>query len=244
MSACQVVRQTTGDYASSRMLIQYLNRLAPSSGLRMVQFCHGYPATPLQFAASGSTPPGTLIEALLASGRYLPFAADQGGTSLFGSSAVPTDIEAANTYMAGLYGCRTDKFAMIGYSMGFLNASSEVYAHAAKVPVIIGMAPMTNGLHLYADLPSANADMDAASGSTWAAVDSTRSPIQRTSAFSGVHVECWQGTSDSTVRPADTSAFCTAVGGTYHPVVGDHGSLWLNITPSDVVAALDAGDWS
>lgn len=239
VDSVRFVSTTVGQYAANRQLKLYLPRVPYASNLRMVQFCHGYTGSAIQFQSAG------IIEALVNTGRYLPFSADQGGSNLFGGAGVATDIEAANTWVAAKFGARTDKFAMFCYSMGFINGAQEVYANASKIPAIVGVAPLTNGTNVYADgAAGIKADMDASAGGSWATVDAARSPAQNTGSFSGIHVECWQGTSDTTIRPADTSTFCTAVGGTYHPVAGDHTSVFLSITASDIVAALDAGNWT
>lgn len=237
----------TGAYAAGRMLRRFHGAGPWPANLRLVQFAHGWPAQAKEFNPGGPLTVSTsgIIKALAESGRYLPFAADQGGTNLFGQTpAVPTDIEAAFAWMVARHAARANAVALIGYSQGFLNAAAEVFTTPGKVRALIGIAPMVNGANVYADNAAIRADMDASAAGSWAGVDAVRSPSGRTADFAGVRVATWQGDVDATVRAADTAAFAAATGATNRVIGGDHSTLWFNVQAADVLAELDAANWS
>lgn len=243
---------STGRYAAGRLMYRYADRKMPT-GLIPVQWCHGWPGAPLMFPPSGII--GQINEIILATGKYLPFAADQGGPNEFGKpTTVPNDIQAAFDYIAASYNTRTDVCGFICYSMGFMNASSYTYANQAKVRAQLGVAGLTNGVSTYNTFgvgSQGRIDMDAsaAPSANWAAVDAVRSPINRLDKFVGVRVEMWQGSADTTVLPADTQAFTNALGAPYHELAGyDHGTVWNGISAAnmaaDFLASLELADWS
>lgn len=232
-----------GRYTNGRLMAEFYDNKKPPTGMKMVQLCHGWPGGPAQFMAMYN------MLSLLYDNGYLPFATDQSGTNLFGGTGVYQDIEAANAFMVGKYQCRADKFALIGYSMGFINASQEKYQNPGKIPVMLGVAPATDGTGIYnqaAPGSQIRIDMDATPGGTgtWASVDAARSPIKKVSSFANTHIAIWQGTADTTVLPAQSQAFATATGAVYRTNAGDHGSVWIFVNEADVLTELQAGDWS
>lgn len=190
-----------------------------AGGGPIVVVCHGAGGGP-----SNYTPAAHRRDLdLLANSGCVVVVAELGGGSTWGIDTVvhatTGRIRAAIDYAATAWGGDLDRVALIGDSMGAMNAlnfmwrapAGTVKAAALRVPVVAADA-----LHDRNGAIAALMDAAWGSGANWEAAKDTRDPSAAAnaaaiSAFKD-SVRVWYSTDDPTVLPADITAFTAATG--------------------------------
>ncbi len=190
------------------------------------------------------------VRALVAA-NYCVLAADFGGAHTWGNDTAMGWMTDAVDW-AGTVGCRTDKVALLGESMGALNCYNYAHRHRAgnadgiEIACVQVTIPACDGNEVYAE-SGVSVQMDAAYPvGGWAGNDTERDPLQLAAA-DPITVP-WVGyyaTDDVTVNgpKAATLAALLPQGSAIAGTGGHTDAAYAGITPAAYVAFVDAGDW-
>lgn len=157
-----------------------------------------------------------LLSALAASGHTL-VSADLGGNSTWGNSSVTSKIMAARNFLLSKAGVAPGKIAIIGCSMGGLNALNWIAENKDLVSCFVGMLPVVNLTDVHDNnrggfQPTINAAYGGAYSE--AAYGATHNPstMAVSGKYSGIPMILYYGDSDTTVTPSTVASFSESVG--------------------------------
>lgn len=190
-----------------------------AGGGPLVVMLHGYGT-----GASDFSNPSTRTDLdLLAATGCVVVIADAGGTNTWGLDTVvhPTSgrIAAIRTWAASAWGADPDRMALIGDSMGAMNALGYTWRSPSTVKAVACRLPVVAADALHDRDPAGlGAAIDAAYGSqaNWEADKANRDPSAtgNAAAIAAVRdrVRIWYSGNDSVVLPADIAAYVSATG--------------------------------
>lgn len=129
---------TRGLVSEDELDVLYMPRGGPG-GRRGILLCHGAGGDALY--ANDPTVPGALeLFHRLASEGFTMLSSDWGGPGTWGNGHAVTRLESGRLVLAAL-GCAPDKVALVGVSMGGLNALSYAISHPDRVAAIGAVVP-------------------------------------------------------------------------------------------------------
>ena len=179
-------------------------------------YCHGASSVALDSVDStiGYLP---LVDKLSNQAEYLVHFADIDGTG-WGRDATMTAITAAYNWLVDSTkgAAKTGKVALIGASMGALNAVNWAYRNPTLVSCIALIIPAIDLQDIYVN--DRGPGLQATISSVWGGAPpySTRSPLLLASSLAGIPTHVWAASGGSDpVTPsfATNTTFCTSVGG-------------------------------
>lgn len=219
-------RRDVGGYVASEASTLAAGKLyAPTASKRPIIYFTGQTANDTDFLTSSAS--GSQIAPRLADVGVPFISAVFGGANLWGNDTTQTRIGQAWTYVKAQMGCKTDKFIGIGVSKGALALLNYARNNPSNVAAIVGIVPVVNLPNVYADNASLQAEIDTAytNHATYLTALPTHDPNANaaTHLSQAIPMEFIYGASDTVVRPADVSAFATAVGASKQSKAGtDH----------------------
>lgn len=180
-----------------------------TAGTYGVVMCHGAGA-PTEFSDTVLTG-GMQIGPQLALAGIPSIAAEMGGNQ-WGNDLAMGCIDTAITYMAAQASVPATKVCLLGVSMGGLTAIRYAMLHPDKVAAVVGIIPLTNLVGFYNANAGSQAEIAAAWGVATGAALPAAADIQSQAASLTVPTRIYYSSADTTVIPADTTAFATAAG--------------------------------
>lgn len=179
--------------------------------------------------------------AALAEAGYIVLVVDQ--QNLWSSDARMTELSLAVAYAqapapAGL-GCKPGQIGLYAMSLGGGEALNYAKRHLSQIAAVWLFCPATDYDYHYAN--GYGAELDAAYGGNYAANKTGHVPIADASTFdgAGLPIHIVQGSADTTVLPAHTSAYVAAASDANVRQEVAPGATHVNVphfvSPSDIV---------
>lgn len=182
------------------------------------------------------------VPAAVANAGFTMLAAGYGGDTWGNDTAIARTLE-AQSYLQGVMGGTAGQIALLGGSMGGLNAINYARAYPANVACLALIVPVVD----LADMHDNNrgglaASIETAYGgsSGYAAAVGTKNPAVNTSEIAALNIptRIWYSTSDTVTTTASQTTFGAAVGATMTSL-GAIGHSMSSIVPSQVSAFID-----
>lgn len=234
-------------YRASEGHLLFAGRLQDTPGDIPVVFCHGFALTvPLMYDEIRDADYVQTWQAVAGGAKIPVLASDQGGPSTWGiddvvapSGAIDDLLDwAHNPASSPPFRTSNTKVALLGESMGCLNALGWAWRNPGKVAAIVLRAPVV-ALDAFHDRNSAlfGSIIETAYGglAAYNAALPTHDPMQNLDlirAF-GHKIQLWAGTSDELIPPSEVQAFAELVGAEYHEIPGMHADL-INTPPDQL----------
>lgn len=109
-------------------------------------------------------------------------------------------------------GCRTDKVAVVGRSMGGCQALNWARQNKALITSISLVCPLVNLVDGHDRVFEAEIDAAYGSHANYLAALSTHNPMAYAAELAGVPIRIWYASNDTSILPADVLAFASSVG--------------------------------
>lgn len=213
-----------GRYTPSEGSLLHRGRRSVDATDRLVLVCHG--RTPsstygcLQWAQMADFWP-----MLLADNGYTVLAIDSGGNLTWGNDTSITAAVNAVAWARGAGVCHpTKKVAVVGYSMGGLEAFNYATGHTSDVAGVVGFAPATDIDYFHPD-STYGPEIDTAYPSGYTG----HSPIGYASSFT-LPVRLYHAVDDATIPIAQTRTFRDTLGSSNKSLTeisqGGHAAFW------------------
>lgn len=223
----------------------------PTAAKRGVLYLHGFGQSPSTY--------GTAAEALNAQGRaniltslasqgHIVVASGVGGRSTWANDTALAAITVAKNYLLGL-GVLPTKVALIGQSMGALNALAWASSNIASTSCVVGLIPVVNLTDLVVnnrDGYAVFANSAYSGGYSEAVYGAAHNPATMAAAgsFNALPVQFWYGSTD-TVTPASVvqSVAANITGSDARQLVGGHAESTIDLVdvPSLLSFVLSSG---
>lgn len=143
---------------------------------------------------------------------HVVLSCDLGGNATWGNGTAVARIATAIDYLLTLPNVAAGKVAIVGQSMGALNALNYVADFKTKVTSVSAIIPVVNLTRIHSDNQNNfAAEIAAAHGGAYseAVLGATRNPLTRATNgnFGTMPVQLWYGATDTLVIPSDVAAF-------------------------------------
>lgn len=215
------------------------NKVLSNTG---VVLCHGSnnPQEYATFNNLGSAPiPGYLAW------HGIPSVAAEMDNQAWGNDTAMADITTAAAYMAAQTGVSATSFILLGVSMGGLTAIRYSILNPGNVRAVVGIIPLTNLVGFYNNnVGGSQAEIGTAWGVTAPAALPASADVQAQGINLTVPARIYYSHTDTTVQPADTIAFCSAVNHSQGIVPTDVGANGHSEATIADVDNLGAGQFS
>lgn len=240
MTVYRTTHEYRTGYTGSEGCYTFLGRSHPPSGTVPVIFSHGWVRTSQTTAyrrATGTGLMGDTFRAIADAGLPV-FVPDLGGANTWGNSTYRSAVDALVTWANTVYGTRTDKVCLMGESMGATGALNWGWRNTGKIAAVYLTSPVVALDALHDRDTDLATQMHNAFGSEAAynAALPTHDPIQNHASITfGSKMFTHYGSTDTTVLPAEVTAFASAVGCTAESITGGH-TATADADPDDVAA--------
>ncbi|MGB4759396.1 MAG: hypothetical protein WBP26_05070 [Candidatus Saccharimonadales bacterium] len=179
---------------------------------------HGAGGETLLYSPEFGQIQGRALMEMLVEAGYCIVSADYGGSQTWGNTANQAKITAAVDWLPAI-GCRTDKVAFWGTSMGFTCVAKWVATHPTKVAALVGTIPCADAAWVYANSngnPTLATAMDAAySPGSWASAAASTNPsssaIYMPIATNHILTSLWYSSDDLTIGSTTAPNFANLV---------------------------------
>lgn len=234
-------------YRAAEGHLLFAGRLQDTPNDIPVVFCHGFALTiPLMYEEIRDSDYMQTWQAIAGGAKIPVLASDQGGPSTWGiddvvapSGAIDDLLDwAHNPASSPPFRTSNTKVALLGESMGCLNALGWAWRNPGKVAAIVLRAPVV-ALDAFHDRNSAlfGSIIETAYGglAAYNAALPTHDPMQNLDLIRtfGHKIQLWAGTNDELIPPSEVQAFAELVGAEYHEIPGMHADL-INTPPDQV----------
>lgn len=160
----------------------------------------------------------------------------------YGNDAAIAAVTATRTaQLQTALGCRTDKVAVVGRSMGGCQALNWARQNKAAVAAIALVCPLVNLVDAHDRVFEAEVDAAYGTHAAYLAGLPTHDPTAYAAELAGIPIRIWYATDDTSILPAHVLAFAAAVGASCSTVsMGPVGHTVTAAPVEDVAAFLDA----
>lgn len=158
----------------------------------------------------------------------------------YGASALDTAADQAYTWAQT--NAKPGPVGIYGWSAGAANGMNWFKRNPTKVGAMAFSQPSANLTNLYADNAALQAGMDAAYAGNFAANGTSNSPHLIAASLPVVPRLIWYSTSDSVIRPADSTALAASLNTEPVSVGASHTALTSkHADPAQLVSVFDQG---
>lgn len=224
--------------------LSFLRKADPRDGTkRGVIVCHGATAVETRFI-DGVAPQQQRIVQAIAEAGYPCLAHRQVGDA-WGNDAAIAKVALAKTFLQGTLGAKSGKIFLLGGSMGALLAMAYARANPTLVQGLILFLPVSDLQDIVTNnrgALAASANAAYSGGYSNATYGATHNPTTFAATLSGIPVQTFYATDDTTVIPSTVTGVMTAIGGVdLHTVTGGHADAAMSgVASSTIVSFLNA----
>jgi len=208
--------------------------------------CHGYGGAASNWVDPVNFPGSNNLATKLAAQGYPVLACDLGGGDTWAYIPTASRINDAITYLQGTMKAKAGKVVLLGISMGGLNALYYAGTFPANVSCVVCLAPVSDIQWTVTNNSVLATAINGVypGGYTDATYGATYNPkiMAGNSKYVGMPIQIWQGSSDTTVPPSETTAFANLVpSATVISIAGGHAeSTWAEVDPVQVASFIGA----